>query len=67
MSVQHPDFVIGIADDEPEIREMIRASVEVEFQRRFPGMTIPQSHLIGRLRCSITSSKTLRMRSTCCC
>ncbi len=40
MSVQHPDFVIGIADDEPEIREMIRASVEVEFQRRFPGMTI---------------------------
>ena len=40
MSVQHPDFVIGIADDEPEIREMIRTAVEVEFQQRFPHMTI---------------------------
>lgn len=40
MSHQGPDFVIGIADDEPEIRDMIRASVEIEFQRRFPAMTV---------------------------
>ncbi|NQW62679.1 MAG: response regulator [Deltaproteobacteria bacterium] len=40
MSQQGTDFVIGIADDEPEIREMIRAAVEVEFQRRFPSITI---------------------------